>query len=143
MTIGRTQMVITKCSYGDSLATEDLKVMGNQVIEAITRGTYAADEGKFALPGSVFRAELGPKLDLEGFGNREYPIVFSYDHPNLGSDSDLVMARIIKIGATGEVGGKAQENEFGLKVRQIFWTEDRKTINDLGDIPNVLGISQL
>lgn len=143
MTLGRTQVDITKCAYGDSLTPEELRVMGKQTIEALTRGGYATDGGAFTLPGSVWRAELGPKLDAEGFGNREYPIIFSYTHPELGSDSDLVMARIIKLGASGEQGGKAQENEFGLKIRQIFWTEDRKTINDLGDIPNTLGISQL
>ena len=143
MTVGRTQVDVLKCSYGDKLSPEKLRQMGRQDIDSITRGTYDTDDGKFSIAGSVFRGGLASLLDTEGFGNRVVPIIFSYTHPELGSDSDLLEARIISLNGSGENSAKALEHEFGLIVRQVWWTDLRLTINDLGDIPTTLGLSKL
>lgn len=143
MVIGRTQFDILKCSYGDKLSPEKLRQMGRQDIDSITRGTYDTDDGKFSVAASVFRGELAPLLDVEGFGNRVIPVIFCFNHPELGNDSDLMEARIISLSGSGENSSKPNENELGLIIRQIWWTNERKTINDLGDFPNSLGLSRL
>src|SRR5512145_2020196 len=102
MVIGRTQIDILKCSYGDKLTPEKLRQMGRQDIDSITRGIYDTDDGKFTLAASVFRGELAPLLDTEGFGNRVIPLIFNFNHPELGSDSDLMEARIVSITGSGE-----------------------------------------
>ena len=143
MVIGRTQIDVLKCSYGDKLSPEKLRQMGRQDIDSITRGTYDTDDGKFSVSASVFRSDLMPLLDTEGFGNRPIPVIFCFNHPEIGSDSDLMEARIISISGSGENSSKPNENELGLIIRQIWWTNERKTINDLGDFPNSLGLSRL
>lgn len=143
MVIGRTQFDVLKCSYGDKLSTEKLRQMGRQDIDAVTPGTYDTDDGKFSVSASVFRAEIAPLLDVEGFGNRVIPVIFAFNHPELGSDSDLMEARIVSLAGAGENSAKPLEVEVGLVIRQIWWTNERKTINRLGDFPNSLGLSRL
>ena len=143
MVIGRTQFDVLKCSYGDKLTPEKLRQMGRQDIDSITRGIYDTDDGKFTVSASVYRAEIMPLLDTEGFGNRVSPLIFCFNHPELGNDSDLLEARIVSLGGSAENSAKALEVEVGLIVRQVWWTNERKTINDLGDFPNALGLSRL
>ena len=143
MTLGRFQFDVLKESYGDKLTPEKLSQQGHQTIDAITPGQYQTDDGKISLSESVFRGELMPLVDRYGFGNRVLPLIFSYTHEQMGSDSDLLYARIIGLTHSGEASSKAQEKELALIVQQIFWTDDRKTINRMGDVYTTLGLSRL
>jgi hypothetical protein len=130
VTIGRTEIPCLAASYGDNLQPEKLREMGSQQIDAITNGTYETDEAKIKMASSVFRGVFMPLVDSSGFGNRSLPVVCSFEHPDLGGDSDyLDGCRFTKLGAAMEASAKANEVEFGLTVRQIYWTDQRKTIN--------------
>jgi hypothetical protein len=130
MTIGRTQIPLTAAAYGDNISPEKLRMMGSQKIDAITPGTYDTDDGSIKMPMSVFRAEFAPLMDQYGFGNRPLPIVFSFTHPDTGSDSDLLEeCRILGIKEALENTNKPNEVEFKFMTRQIRWTDRRITIN--------------
>jgi hypothetical protein len=143
MTIGRYQFDILKSSYGDSLNVEKLRQMGHQTIDAITPGIYETEDGKISLSESVFRGELMPLVQRYGWGNDPHAIIFSYTNPFTGSDSDQLLARIIGTTATGENTAKPLEKELKLVVSQIFWTDNRKTINRMGDVYTSPGLSML
>lgn len=132
ITIGRTQIDCLSMSYGDKLQPEELRNMGSQQIDALTPGTYTTDEAKVKMASSTFRAEFMPLVDKNGFGNRALPIVSTFTHPDTGTDSDLLDGcRFIGIAAAVENSAKANEIEFAIKPRQIYWTDQRKTINAL------------
>jgi hypothetical protein len=144
MVIGRYQIPTLKSSYGDSLDPQKLSFMGSQAINAITPGGYATEDGKFTVSESVFRGILGPLLATNGFGNDITQVGFSYSHPIMGSDSDLLsQCRITGTNGSQESGGKPNEREFKITYAQIYWTDRRITINDLGDVPQSLGLSRL
>jgi hypothetical protein len=129
MTIGRTQIELTEASYGDNLSPEKLRQMGSQVINAITPGTYDTEDGVIKMPMSVFRAEFAPLMDQYGFGNRVLPVVFSFVHPDTGSDSDALEARILGIKEALANTNAPNIVELKMVVRQIWWTDMRITIN--------------
>jgi hypothetical protein len=143
VTFGRTQVDVLKSSYGDKISPEAVRQMGSQAIDALTPGIYDTDEGKFSMSASVARGEFIPLLDQFGWGNRLIPLVFSYTHGEIGSDSDYVLCRITAISNPAEAASKALEVEFTIKPVQILWTDDRKTINRLGDVSERLGLSRL
>jgi hypothetical protein len=143
MTIGRTQIPVMSGSYGDNLSPEKLRQMGSQIIDALTMGTYETDEGKVKMSASNFRGLFFPLVDQYGFGNRSIPLIFSFTHPEIGNDSDyLDGCRFTKLSQALEASNKAQEVEFGITVRQIYWTDRRITINAL-DTSIPLGPSML
>lgn len=143
MTVMRTEIPCLGASYGDNLAPEKLRQMGSQQIDAITMGTYETEEGKVRMSASNFRGLFFPLVDQHGFGNRDVPVIFSFYHPQLGNDSDLLEGcRFIKLTQALEASSKAQEVEFGIILRQIRWTERRITINAL-DTSIPLGPIQL
>jgi hypothetical protein len=127
--IGRTEIPLLGSSYGDNLQPEKVRQMGGQLIDAVTIGTYETDEGKIKMRSSVFRGIFMPLVDLYGFGNRVLPVVFSFEHPDIGSDSDALTCRFTKIAAAQEASNKGHEVELGLTVTQIWWTDRRVTIN--------------
>jgi hypothetical protein len=143
MTIGRYQFDVLKSSYGDSLNVEKLRQMGHQAIDAITPGIYETDDGKISMSESVFRGEFMPLVEQYGFGNTIHPITFSFTNPYTGSDSDLLLARIVGITGSNENTAKPSEKEFKLVVQQIYWTDDRKTIERMGDVYAAPGLSRL
>jgi hypothetical protein len=127
--IGRTEIPLLASSYGDNLQPEKVRQMGSQLIDAVTLGTYETDEGKVKMRSSVFRGIFLPLADRYGFGNRVLPVVFSFEHPDIGSDSDELLCRFTKIAAAQEASNKGLEVELGLTVTQIWWGDARKTIN--------------
>jgi len=132
MTIARTEISCLGANYGDNIAPEKLRQMGSQQIDATTMGTYETEEGKIRMSASNFRGIFFPLIDQNGFANRVVPVIFSFFHPQLGNDSDLLDGcRFIKLSQALEASSKAQEVEFGILVRQIYWTERRVTINSL------------
>lgn len=144
ITIGKYQFYALAVSYGDSLQPEKLRQMGGQEIDAITEGTYETEEGKLRVSASVWRGEIAPLLEQNGWGNVGHSVVVSFTHKQLGSDSDLLAdCRLISNTDAPEAGSKPLEHEIKLVYRQIFWTDDRKTINRLGDVYQTPGISKL
>lgn len=129
-TIGRTIIPVLGANYGDNLNPEFLSFAGSQKIDAQTLGTYKTDQGSLKLAGSIFRAELLPRLPRRGFGNLFLPIVFSWVHPMMGNDSDLLHGcRLIMPKGSFDNTAKPQEIELGFSTTQIYWTEKRITVN--------------
>lgn len=135
--LGKTEVPALSASYADRLETADLSYMGRQQIDETTQGTYARDDGELKISSVIFRAEFMPRMPLRGGGNIRIPLIIAFSHPELGSDSDLLEAcRIVNWAAAVQNSNASLETTLKLKYRQIFWTEQRKTINDLdGGIP--------
>ncbi len=132
VTIGRVQVVALKASYADKLETSPLTEMGSQSIDVRTPGNYVTEEVSLTFEAVRFRSELLPRLQSTGFGNEKLPIVVSFVHPDLGDDSDLLTGcRITNLSQAVENSNKALEVELKLTTDQIFWGNDRRTINSL------------
>ena len=143
VTIGRTTIPCMSAKYGDNLAPELLRFMGEQTIAAMTPGTYEVEDGELKLSASVIRGDLAPLLDQYGFGNRRLNVVVSRTHPDMGTDSDLLHdCRFIGLAAAVENTNKAEETPIKIKYRQIYWTDRRITINAL-DTSAPLGATML
>lgn len=142
ITIGKTPIQCLSVSYGDNITPEKLRQMGSQSIDALTPGTYETEDGTVKMSSDVFRADLMPLLDDAGFGNRTHQIVAATQHPDLGTDSDALLARMTGLKTAAENSSKALEVEFKLTVVQIWWGDSRKTIN--AQDPSIpLGTSKL
>lgn len=130
--------VIAECkkiSYGDALEPENVLAMGSQAISAQTDGTYKVEDAKVTMDAAEFRAVIQPALDANGFGNRRFDIIVGFQHADLGSDSDaLGNARFVGLSTASEAAAKALEVEFTIKFTQLYWGDDRKTINRVGPI---------
>lgn len=128
---GRVTIACTKASYGDGLTTGTLSSMGSQSVDARTRGTYKTEQATVSMDSVVFRAELMPLMAADGFGNEVLPaIIVAYQHPDLGFDSDaLGEARFVGLAAAVENSEKAFEVEFKIDFNQLYWTNERKTVN--------------
>lgn len=137
MMFGRNQIQCTKASYADKLETAVLSHMGSQAIDERSPGTYSTEEAKVSMSSTVFRAEFADLLQTDGYGTEQIPIVFSYSHPDLGSDSDLLdQARFTGLSQALEASNKALEVEFGIVFNQLYLTDRRITINKLDpDVP--------
>lgn len=134
-TFGRHEIKALSASYGDSLETEVVRVMGSQQQSARTAGTYKTESVKIKFRASVFRAEVMPLFPTNGGGNVRVPIVVSFSHPDIGSDSDLLDgARCVNFAAACEASSKALEVETTWEILQVYWTSDRKTINSLNGV---------
>lgn len=132
ITIGKTTIPLTKISYGDKLETGTLNHMGAQEISARTRGTYSTDEVKIGIDAVVYRAELYPLLAKDGYGNAVQPVVVTYAHPDLGSDTDLLEdMRITAPAFSPDNSNKAQEVEITGVFNQLKIGNERKTLNSL------------
>ncbi len=132
LTIGRHQIPCLSGSYGDSLETETVSYMGSQRIDERTAGTYKTEPGKVKMTSIVFRAQLYPLLQKRGYGTEKFQAVFTVQHPDLGSDSDLLDgARFTSIAEAYENSAKSQEVEFGVVYDQLYLGDERKTINKL------------
>ncbi len=128
---GRAVIACTKASYGDGIETTTLSSMGSQSIDARTPGTYKVEDAKVSMDSVIFREEMMPLMAVDGFGNEILPaIIVAYQQADLGFDSDaLGEARFIGLTAAVENSNKAFEVEFGIVFNQLYWTNDRKTIN--------------
>lgn len=135
--IGKADIRCLSSSYGDSLKPEALSYMGSQRIDEMSPGSYETEEAKLKMSSKVFRTELMPLLPQHGFGNVRIPITVTRSHPDLGDDSDLLEnCRLTNIPAALENSAKLEEVELTFKPQQIYWTNERKTINALqGAVP--------
>lgn len=130
ISIGKTAIPCLKADYGDTLDPQFLSYMGSQEQDEQTPGTYKTDDLNLVMSSVVFRTLFMPALAANGGGNTPVPIVVTRTHPDLGSDSDLLEnVRFKGIKAAVENSGKAEETPIAGSVRQIRWTDQRKTIN--------------
>lgn len=137
ITIGKTEMPLTMASYGEKLTTAWLAEMGSQTRGEQSAGVYEPEDGKLKMSSRRFRADFMPLLPVNGFGLVRLPIVVSFAHPDLGSDSDLLEnCRFTNLANALEASAKVQEIELTFSLSQIRWTNRRMTINALkGAIP--------
>jgi hypothetical protein len=131
MTVGTTVVPTLSFGYGDKLQPEKVRDQGSQKIDALTLGTYETSDGKVKMRKSVFFSDFLPALEQSGFGNTLWNAIFSSDHPEMGGSSDSVFCRFTGIEAASENSNKGLEVEFGLTVVQVFWGDERKSINGL------------
>lgn len=128
--IGRNPIPCLKSSYGDKLESETYSEMGSQEIDGRGDGTYKTTDAKITMASKTFRERFAPLLQVNGYGNEVFPVVFMYQHPRLGSDSDLLEeCRVTGFDAALEASNKALEVEFGLVFNQLRLTDRRITIN--------------
>lgn len=131
MSVGRVRMDVISSAYGDGMQIEKVRDIGKQAIAGKTPGMYDTDEGSVKMRASVFRTQFIP-LVPPGFGNLVVPVVFSYVHPEMGGDSDLIEGCVFHgIKAAVEASAKALEIELKITYDQIFWTDYRISINRL------------
>ena len=131
VTFGRRQIPCLEASYGDKLEPADITEMGKQEISASTPGSYSCDEVTIKMELATYSSQFAPLLQKDGFGNSRMPIVVTWSHPDLGTDSDLLDACRF-VGATqGSVknDNAAHVMELKFKTTQIYWTNERKTRN--------------
>jgi hypothetical protein len=132
MYFGRAVIECLKATYGDKIETQTVTQMGSQEISARTRGTYSTEEATITMDTQVYRSELAPLLDYDGFGNRTLPIIIQYYHPDIGDDSDLLdRARFVGGGAATENTANPLTVDIKIAFDQLYWTNERKTRNQL------------
>lgn len=128
--MGKLDLRLVKASYGDKLEPGFLSYMGSQQQDEQTQGSYKTDNAKLTMSAVEFRTKLMPAMPTNGGGNLRVPIVIGRSHPDLGDDSDLLEdCRCVNWAAAVENSNKAEEVELEYTVRQIKWTDERKTIN--------------
>ena len=132
VTFGKIQVPAITASYADKLEKGKLSPMGSQEITEITPGSYSTEDWKIKVSAVTFRTLIMPAMPKTGGGNVRMQIVVGRTHPDLGDDSDMLDGCYIgNIPAALENSNKAEEVELSGTVRQIFWTDERKTINQL------------
>lgn len=132
ITIGRHTVAALKAAYGDKLETATISEMGSQQIDARTPGSYSTEELTISFEYVTFHAEVAPLLQTDGFGNEKVPVVISESHPDLGDDSDLCDGcRFVSQKDSVENTNAARVVETTWTVDQVYWTDARKTRNQL------------
>lgn len=140
--LGRNQIPAVKASYGDKLVTTTLTEMGKQEISVRSPGSYETDPVKITFEAVTYFAQVAPLLDKDGFGNRKLPIVIGNSHPDLGDESDLLNpCRYVETARETTNENNVQVIETTWTTDQIYWTNNRKTRNQL-DLSQPLGNSQ-
>lgn len=136
VTLGKIELPCISISYADKLEVGKLSMMGGQEIDEMTQGTYDTDEVSLKVSGKIYRSLLMPAMPKNGGGNVRIPIVVNFSHPDLGDDSDLLDAcRLINWPASMDNTSTPHELDLKAVVQQIFWTHERKTINQLRGVP--------
>ncbi len=127
ITLGKTQIPFLNFSYGDNVAKEWIYQSGSQVPVAQTPGQYKTTEGKLKLRRTVASVLLVPALPSGGASNGLIQCVVNYVHPDIGSDSDLLVDFSVCGGSAAlEASGKGTEIEIPCSYRLIKWTNARK-----------------
>lgn len=129
-TIGKVPIQLIKASYGDSLETQWVQLMGQQTQGEQSMGSYKTTELSITMTAFVFRTVFLPAMPQNGGGNIYLPLVIGRSHPQLGDDSDLLDAcRILNLSAAVENSAKVEEIELKGSITQIYWGDSRKTLN--------------
>lgn len=136
LTIGKIEVPAISASYGDKLDKAKLAHMGAQQTDEITLGTYDAPEGEIKVSSVTFRSIIMPAMPPYAGGNVRLPIIVGFEHPDLGSDSDFLEDCYLNNWAQAVQNSNAAfEVPLKVTIRQIYWTDQRKTINQLRGLP--------
>jgi hypothetical protein len=129
----------SKFSYGDSLTISKGSRLGSQEQDYQTSGSYKADDPAFTVEAVDYR-EFLDLLAVNGFGNRVVPAIVLYEHPDMGRVSDLLDGTRFLTGAiSGESGEKMLEHEIKCSTMQVYWGDQRKTLNYITGKPRARG----
>jgi hypothetical protein len=132
ITLGKIEVSALSAQYGDKLESATLSPMGSQEIQEETDGTYSTEEVTVKVSALEFRTKLLPAMPKNGGGNVRMPMGVSFEHPDLGTDSDMLENfRIKNWPSAVENSNAAFEVELKGSCTQVYWGEDRKTINRL------------
>jgi hypothetical protein len=132
ITFGTHQAKVLSISYGDHVETQQMSHAGSQAIDAETQGTYGVDDGVVKMESLEFRQSIMPLMRIDGFGADQFPIVVTDSHPQFGDDSDLLdRAHFVGLKAARDNSNNVATVEFGIKYQQVWWGNDRRTINRL------------
>lgn len=135
-TFGKIEVPIVSATYGDKLEPGTLSFMGAQQNDERTPGTYSVDEITIKVSTIIFRTRILTAMPQYGGGNILIPIVIGYEHPDIGTDSDLLdQCRITQWPQTTENSNTPLQVELKANSLQIFWSDQRKTINQLRGQP--------
>lgn len=133
ITSGKFELPLISASYGDGLKAEWVYRLGSQVAEADTPGQYETEEGSLKLSTVNARAILIPNLAKFGGGNTRRNVIVTYDHPEIGSDSDqLIGFRFVGFKTSPEAASKGVEVEVKFRCRLIKWGNARMAIGNVG-----------
>jgi len=132
ITFGRHTVPCISASYGDKVDPQHLSAMGSQQIDEVTEGGYSTERGSIKMTAKTFRSIVAPLMQERGFGSERIGVVATFYHPDTGDDSDyLEGCRIIGLKQALENSNSATTVELELDYCQIYWTNDRITINKL------------
>lgn len=140
LVIGTSVLRVTKQSYGDSLTIAKGSALGSQEQDYQTSGSYKTDDCSYTVESIDYRNFLST-LPANGFGNKIFSAVILYEHPAMGSDSDLLDGfRFLTNAVSVEAGEKMIEQEIKASCMQIYWGERRATLNFVKGKPRAQGI---
>lgn len=126
LTFGKVEIPFISISYGDNLKAEWVYRAGEQVPEDDTPGQYEPEEGSVKISSRNARSVLFPALPKLGAGNVRRVAIVSFKHPEIGNDSDaLIACRIMGTKASIEASAKGDEMGFNIRYRMVAWTEKR------------------
>lgn len=135
-TWGKIEVPLISGQYGDKLEVGELSMMGGQQIDEVTEGTYSTEEVTLKVSQVTWRSIILPAMPKNGGGLIRIPIVIHFSHPDLGDDSDLLDGfRLLSWPTSADNSNSALEVELKGKPRQVLWTHERKTINQLRGLP--------
>ncbi len=137
--VGINQLRCSKFSYGDSLTISKGSRLGSQQQDYETSGSYKTDDPAFTVEAADYRIFMDG-LAVNGYGNRSVPVIVLYEHPDLGRVSDLLDGfRFLTNATSGESGEKMLEQEVKCSCMQIYWGDQRKTLNYITGKPRARG----
>jgi|PlaIllAssembly_1097288.scaffolds.fasta_scaffold46044_2 hypothetical protein len=130
ITFGRHQIPVQSISYGDKIETQQGSNTGSQKIDWETPGSYSTEEAACKMEAILFRELMTPLMASDGISADTFSIVVTDSHPGFGDDSDLLEgAHFVGLKAARDNSNNAAMVEFGIKFKQIYWTNSRITIN--------------
>jgi len=137
--VGTNVLRCTKQSYGDSLTIAKGSALGSQAQDYQTSGSYKTDDCSFTVEAIDYR-EFTDRLPANGFGNQILNAVILYEHPAMGSVSDMLEGfRLLTNAVSTEAGEKMIEHEIKASCMQIYWGARGATLNFVKGKPRALG----
>jgi len=138
--IGTAVLRCTKASYGDSLTIEKGSALGSQEYDYQTSGSYKTDDFAATVEAIDYR-EFLLRLPSNGFGNQALNAIILYEHPAMGSDSDLLAGfRLLTNAVSVEAGEKMVAHEIKGSTTQIYWGSRGATLNYVKGKPRAAGL---
>lgn len=126
ITVGRVEIVALSIGYGDNVEKERIYRLGQQTPSGSTPGQYKPEDGTLKMSSTVARRDLFPLLPQFGAANVSRLWVVTRTHPDIGTDSDALVACSI-LGAKEQLEASAKNTEIEMKLfyDMVLWTDKR------------------